>query len=148
MSKAFWAMSNQENPVQRRYKSSSLYDSAKKLFSASMRGENNPMFGREITQATRNKITKKLVQNWEDGTRSREDAGERLKQTRRNPEVELKRISNLREVCGGKTRSDETKLKLKRRHLESQDHTCPHCGKTMKAGNYTRWHGDNCKMKK
>lgn len=25
--------------------------------------------------------------------------------------------------------------------------TCPHCGKTANGPNYTRWHGDNCKMK-
>lgn len=24
-------------------------------------------------------------------------------------------------------------------------HTCPHCGKSVKGGNYNRWHGDNCK---
>jgi hypothetical protein len=25
--------------------------------------------------------------------------------------------------------------------------TCPHCNKITNAGNYTRWHGDNCKQK-
>lgn len=24
--------------------------------------------------------------------------------------------------------------------------TCKHCGKVAKSGNYTRWHGDNCKL--
>ena len=24
-------------------------------------------------------------------------------------------------------------------------HTCEHCGKTVKGGNFFRWHGDNCK---
>lgn len=26
-------------------------------------------------------------------------------------------------------------------------HTCEHCGKTIKGGNFFRWHGDNCKKK-
>ena len=25
---------------------------------------------------------------------------------------------------------------------------CPHCGKDANTGNYSRWHGDNCKHKK
>lgn len=29
----------------------------------------------------------------------------------------------------------------------SELHTCPHCGKTANLPNYTRWHGENCKMK-
>lgn len=26
------------------------------------------------------------------------------------------------------------------------EHECPHCGKVVKGGNYTKWHGDNCKQ--
>ena len=48
----------------------------------------------------------------------------------------------------GVTLSDEIKNKITEGNRNSQDYTCPHCEKTMKAGNYKRWHGDNCKMKR
>ena len=30
---------------------------------------------------------------------------------------------------------------------KAETKTCPHCNKEINAGNYTRWHGDNCKSK-
>ena len=48
----------------------------------------------------------------------------------------------------GATVEQTTRDKIAEGNKRSKDCTCPHCGKTMKAGNYTRWHGDNCKMKK
>lgn len=41
-----------------------------------------------------------------------------------------------------KPHAKETMLKLA--NIES---TCPHCNKTVKGGNYYRWHGENCKNK-
>ena len=32
--------------------------------------------------------------------------------------------------------------------LKAEIIICPHCGKTANAGNFTRWHGDNCKALK
>lgn len=34
------------------------------------------------------------------------------------------------------------------RRARTERFTCPYCGKTANRGNYDRWHGDNCKIKK
>ena len=33
------------------------------------------------------------------------------------------------------------------RHPSQIKKTCPHCGKTCDTGNYSQWHGDNCKLR-
>lgn len=44
-------------------------------------------------------------------------------------------------------RGDFDKLSERvKEHGIGYEHTCPHCGKTAKGGNYSRWHGDNCKQ--
>jgi hypothetical protein len=43
--------------------------------------------------------------------------------------------------------SEEQKQILKTAVLKQKKYTCEHCGKTMFAGNYTRWHGEKCNDK-
>lgn len=45
-------------------------------------------------------------------------------------------------------RTPEIINKLKDSLKNQKQYTCPHCSKSMYAGNYTRWHGDKCKNKK
>lgn len=46
----------------------------------------------------------------------------------------------------GKYHSDETLKKIKERAKNRVKHKCPHCEKEVAGSNYTRWHGDNCKL--
>ena len=43
--------------------------------------------------------------------------------------------------------SEEQKELLREKAKNRKKKTCLHCGKSMTAGNYSRWHGDNCKEK-
>lgn len=52
----------------------------------------------------------------------------------------------------GRSRPDQSALmkdpnRNKGAKSMTEMHTCPHCGKTANLPNYTRWHGDNCKLK-
>lgn len=44
--------------------------------------------------------------------------------------------------------SEESKQKMSDSQLKSRKikSTCPHCGKSVDRANYSKWHGDNCKM--
>ena len=44
--------------------------------------------------------------------------------------------------------SEEQKQKIRESSKGENAFECPHCGKRVGKGNYTRWHGDNCKFKK
>lgn len=46
----------------------------------------------------------------------------------------------------GKTHSDETKARLSKAANNRARVECPHCGKSVTPGNFSRWHGDNCKL--
>ena len=45
------------------------------------------------------------------------------------------------------TFTDSWKQNISKGVSNQKQHSCPHCSKTMFAGNYTRWHGDKCKRK-
>ena len=48
----------------------------------------------------------------------------------------------------GRKHTDETKIKMRKPKGLQKRIICPHCGKESNAGNYSRWHGDNCKLKR
>jgi len=43
--------------------------------------------------------------------------------------------------------SEETKEKIKLAAANRIKSTCPHCSKAVSPSNYSRWHGDQCKLK-
>ena len=47
----------------------------------------------------------------------------------------------------GKTMTEEHKKKVSEGCKNQKKYTCEHCGKMSTGGNYTRWHGNNCKYK-
>lgn len=48
----------------------------------------------------------------------------------------------------GKPRSEELKLRLAEIALQRPKMTCQHCGKEAQASNFSRWHGNKCKLSK
>jgi hypothetical protein len=62
---------------------------------------------------------------------------------KRSPEA----IEKTRQAHLGSKRSEETKRLLSESRKHYPRLTCPHCNKVADAGNYNRWHGDNCKLK-
>ena len=43
--------------------------------------------------------------------------------------------------------SEDARAKMSARAKKRKATTCSHCGKSCVGSNYTRWHGDNCKLK-
>lgn len=46
----------------------------------------------------------------------------------------------------GKRTSEETKAKQRESHKHRPQVCCPHCNKLVTTANYSRWHGDKCKL--
>lgn len=44
--------------------------------------------------------------------------------------------------------SEESKRKMSNSHLKQRESkiVCPHCGKSVDGANFSKWHGDNCKL--
>jgi len=97
-----------------------------------MMGKNNPRYGKEVKQETRDKISQankgKPAHN--KGVPMSEEQKAKLsavmKGRKQDPEVVARRAKS------------QTGLKRPTKH-------CVHCGKDVAVNVYPRWHGDNCK---
>lgn len=69
-----------------------------------------------------------------------------LKGSGRSPESIERQRSTITGVSR-KPHRDESKLKSSISNKNRPYFTCEHCGKTAQAGNFNRWHGQNCKKK-
>ena len=54
-------------------------------------------------------------------------------------------FTNEQRIKGGKNNKGKPKQYPVGLNLQKKK-TCPHCDLVVNAGNYTRWHGDNCKL--
>lgn len=54
--------------------------------------------------------------------------------------------AKMRAALAGRKQTEEQKEK-RRQTFKKTAKTCVHCGKTIAKHNYTKWHGDNCKLK-
>lgn len=131
------AKSNNKN--QSRYQvSSKEYEHIRKQLSASMKGENNPMFGKPAPN--------RGVTHSEETRRKLSEANKRHFAT--NPGTLL-----------GVPMRESTKEKLRRPKTETAKQAmsvaarkkprivCLHCGRSFTTSNHTRWHGSKCKGK-
>lgn len=109
----------------------------KKSIAAQLRWANNPM-----PKETRQKIReKRALQITTEETRAKMSAAHKGK-VRSTEAIEKSRQKHL-----GSKRSEETRRKLSKSRQHYPRLTCPHCNKVADAGNYNRWHGDNCKLR-
>jgi site-specific DNA-cytosine methylase len=111
-------------------------DRKKKSDAATRRWTNNPM-PEETRQKIRAKRTFQIITQ-----ETRDKMSESHKGKVRPPEA----IEKSRQAHLGSKRSEETRRRLSESRKHYPRLTCPHCNKISDAGNYNRWHGDNCKL--
>lgn len=70
------------------------------------------------------------------------------KQSKKTIEKKKKLFSGEGNPMYGKNHSTKSRKKISENHGSKTIKTCPYCGKKCPANNYSRYHGDNCKMKK
>jgi len=130
---AAWSMANLHHPTtQQRYKiSSRIYEVIRRnnasALSESNKGKPSKNKGRVLTPEWKEKISKTLK-----GTKPTAE---------RNKKVSI--------ALTGKTRPPRSQdwVSNLKESIEANKITCQHCDKTVIKAAYTRWHGDNCKMR-
>lgn len=182
---AHWKMLNAirimraENKNQQRYSNritARVYNNLKEEYSVlqseKMMGENNPMYGRPVSDSVRQGRSERV--SGDNNPAKRPGAGAKISEAKtgkkREPFSEewLAKLSasNTKERNGmyGKTHNEST-LALMRakaigrkqsaetiakkaeaiRGIKREKKQCPHCHKDVAVNGYARWHGDNCK---
>ena len=182
---AHWKMLNAlrimraENAKQTRYSNritarvyNNLKEEYSKLQSEKMMGENNPMYGKPVSEEVRKGRSDRAA--GDNNPSKRPGVGAKISDAKtgkkRAPFSDewLARLSasNTKERNGmyGKTHNEDT-LELMRtkatgrkqsaetiakkadalRGTKREKKQCPHCGKDVAVNGYARWHGDNCK---
>jgi len=73
----------------------------------------------------------------------REALNERMKSFKQSEETK----EHLRQVNIGRKHTPEALAKMSAWQMDRPKLTCPHCNRASSAGNASRWHFDNCKLK-
>ena len=73
----------------------------------------------------------------------REALNERMKSFKQSEETK----EHLRQVNIGRKHTPEALAKMSAWQVDRPKLTCPHCNRASSAGNASRWHFDNCKLK-
>jgi hypothetical protein len=181
---AYWKMLNAirimraENAKQNRYSTkitSRVYENLKeeyaRLQSDRYKGENNPMYGREVSdkvrkgrsdRATKDNPAKRLgvgakISKAKTGVKREEFSDEwksnmsaaKIGENNNRYGVEVLDITKekIRQKAIGRKQSEET-IKKKAdaiRGTKREKKLCPHCNQEVAVNGYARWHGDNCK---
>lgn len=105
------------------------------------KGEFNPMFGKSHTEEAKLKMSesRKGKSTWNKGLTG-------IKTSDKGQTAWNKGIHTGHQSFTGKTHSPETIALMKEKHANRQRLTCPHCNKTIDKPNYSRYHGDKCKL--
>jgi hypothetical protein len=70
--------------------------------------------------------------------------------------IRISKLGKKRTKFSRRAATEETKIKIsnskkgkpsKNKGVPMKKIMCPHCSKSINSGNYSRWHGDNCKNK-
>jgi hypothetical protein len=119
MSNAIWRMASGNKGSNKRYKiTSRTYIFLREEHSKNMKGKPSPTKGLKHSIETR----------------------------RKNSEAHKGLQAGERNGMFNKTHSDDSKKKMSNDRKNREKHICPHCCITTEIGNYSRWHGDKCKM--
>lgn len=107
------------------------------------RGKDNPNFGKKHSEKTKQKISAKM-------------SGENHPwYGKKNPEHSKRMSGENNPLYGkrgkdnpnfGRKLSEESKKNISEGKKKQPKKMCPHCSKMLDSGNYTRYHGDKCKM--
>lgn len=123
-------------------------DYTKKLISLKTSGENNPMYGKNHTTKTKQKLSSIVSGRIYEKTNCKFC----------NELYSVNNISNHESSCimnpnrytkfkHKKPRSEKCRMETSKRMLSMPSIECPHCHKLSNMGNAKRWHFDNCKFK-
>lgn len=110
-------------------------------------GENNPMFGKKHSNETKEKMKKPRSIAHPPKTKEFKELM-RLKYAGKTYEERFgdEKSKKLKEILKA-PKSEEHKKKLSATMKNKPKITCPYCKKSCSSGNYSRWHGDNCKSR-
>lgn len=173
-------MMRAENPNQQRYKTkitarvyANLKEEYSQLQSKRMMGKNNPMYGKEVSNAVKQGRSERAKR---DNPSKRPGVGEKISKAKLGKKrlpfskewKEKLRLANSGENNGmyGKKHSDETKAKQSAKAIgrkqsvetvqkkadairgsKREKKLCPHCAQMISVNTFPRWHGDNCKSR-
>jgi hypothetical protein len=130
---------------------------AKKRYSSNP--ESHPWIGRKHTEETKRKIGIKSSQKvMSEEARKKISKGVKGKGMcgKHHTEETKRKISKIlsdgrrkgkNNNMYGKKHTEESKQKISKKALNRERLICEYCGKKVDMGNYSRWHGKNCKMK-
>lgn len=169
-----------ENKNQKRYKTkitsrvyANLKEEYSKIQSERVRGENNPMYGKAVSDEVRRGRSERALR---DNPAKRPGVGDKISKAKqgrkRDPFSDEWRanmaasklgennsmygknhkdssIELIRQKAIGRKQSQETidKKAAAIRGLKRVKKLCPHCNQEVAVNGYARWHGDNCKYK-
>jgi hypothetical protein len=104
------------------------------------RGERNGMYQKKHTAVSRNKMSesRKGSVPW--------NKGKTFTKTVNNQVPWNKGVKTGIQTFTGRNHSPETINKMKEGHSKRVKLECPHCSKIVDKPNYTRYHGDKCKL--
>ena len=164
---AHWKMLNAirimraENAKQTRYSNkitarvyNNLKEEYSKLQSEKMMGENNPMYGRPVSEEVRKGRSERATGNNNPAKRPGIGAKISAKAGENNHRYGVEVTDETRKKIGDKIRgrkqTEEEKLARGIANLgkKREKKLCPHCSKEVAVNGYARWHGDNCKSKR
>lgn len=184
---AHWKMLNAirimraENAKQTRYSNkitarvyNNLKEEYSKLQSEKMMGENNPMYGRSVSEEVRQgrserasgdnnpakrpgvgakiseaKTGKKREPFTDEWLAKMSDAKAGENNHRYGVEVTDETRKKIGDKIRGRKQTEEEKLARGIANLgkKREKKLCPHCSKEVAVNGYARWHGDNCKVR-
>jgi len=146
---AAWNMANQENSQQTRHKvRSRTYQYLRQQFSknhATRMTINNPMNNPEIRKKHQEAINKRGKTLGNTGHK-RGPMSSELKEILRQKTID-QMTPERREIIRQQQLNRTPEQKEKYAFAHSERISCVYCQKTFAPGNFSRWHGDNCKSK-
>lgn len=112
-----------------------------KIRKAKQVGELNPMFGKTHSNEAKLKMSedRKGKSTWNKGLSG-------IKTSDKGQTAWNKGIHTGHQSFTGKNHTPESIQLMKERHANRERLTCPHCNKTIDKPNYSRYHGDKCKL--
>lgn len=112
-----------------------------RLRKSKQRGELNPMFGKTHTNEIKQKMSeyRKGKPTWNKGLTG-------IKTSDKGQIAWNKGIQTGYQSFTGKKHSSDSIQLMKKKHANREKLLCPHCSRTIDKPNYTRYHGDKCKL--
>lgn len=114
-----------------------------KVRKSKLTGSANHMFGKSHSDESRKKMStnRKGKATWNKGLTG-------IKTSNKGQVAWNKGVKTGYQSFTGKSHSAESIERMKASHANRERLTCPYCNKTLDKPNYTRYHGDKCKLVK